>query len=156
MDKPNDIFYKVEIRYESEGDWLDENLYITQQPVWIYASRDEGDVYDEHDHYFWIIDKDGENAYVANGNLYYMQAMSNAILLKSAETKHYKVSVSEIDWSELPQTHQKKFDNYRWLSEHPIKFYEYPDSKYIQVKRAKVPDGISVERWLYNHGQPFE
>ena len=23
MDNPNDIFYKVEIRYESDGDWLD-------------------------------------------------------------------------------------------------------------------------------------
>ena len=149
MDKPNDIFYKVEIRYESEGVWLDENLYIIQKPVWVY--RDEGDVYHEHDHHFWISDKDGENAYVADGNLYYMQAMSNAILLKSAETEHYKVSVSEIDWTELPQTHQKKFDNYS-----PIKFHEYPDSKYIQVKRAKVPDGISAERWLYNHNQPFD
>ena len=39
MDKPNDIFYKVEIRYESEGDWLDEILYITQKPVWVYTSE---------------------------------------------------------------------------------------------------------------------
>lgn len=151
MDKPNDIFYKVEIRYQSEGDWIDETLYIIQKPVWVYTSEDEEDVCDEHDHYFWIIDRNGENAYVADGNLYYMQAMSNAILLKSAETEHYKVSVSEIDWLELPRTHQKKFDNYN-----PIKFHEYPESKYIQVKRAKVPDGISAERWLYNHSQPFD
>ena len=39
MDKPNDIFYKVEIRYQSEGDWIDETLYIIQKPVWIYTSE---------------------------------------------------------------------------------------------------------------------
>ena len=159
MDKPENVFYKAEIRYESEGDWKDrvnQTLYIEQSAIWLYSSEDEGNVYDEHVHHYRILDMSGDNVYIMNGNLYYMQAMSNAILLKSAETEHYKVSVSEIDWSELPQTHQKKFDNYRWLSEHPIKFHEYPESKYIQVTRAKVPDGIPAERWLYNHSQPFD
>lgn len=113
MDKPENVFYKVKIHYESDGECNENILYVAQYPVWIYASKDEGDVYDEHNHYFKIIDKAGENIQIACDNLYYMQAMSNAILLKSAETEHYKVSVSKIDWSELPQTHQKKFDNYR-------------------------------------------
>ena len=59
MDKPASVFYKVEIRYESEGDWKDrvnQTLYIEQSAIWLYSSEDEGNVYDEHIHHYRILD----------------------------------------------------------------------------------------------------
>ena len=49
MDKPENIYYKATIQYESEGDLLTQILYITEGPVWKYFSEVEGDVYDEDD-----------------------------------------------------------------------------------------------------------
>jgi hypothetical protein len=56
------------------------------------------------------------------------------------------VNIESIEWSELPELYQKRVDVYRWQSEHPVKFYEYPESKFIEVHRSKVPEGIPVER----------
>lgn len=156
MDKPENIYYKATIQYESEGDSLTQILYITEGSVWKYFSEAEGDVYDEDDKWYWIFDENGKDAYIDDGNRYYMEAMSHMMLLESIKSDKYEVKIESIEWSELPELYQKRVDVYRWLSEHPIKFYEYPESKFIEVSRSKVPDRIPVERWLFNHSQPFD
>lgn len=156
MDKPEYIYYKAKIQYESEGDLLTQILYIAESFVWKYFSKEEGDVYDDCDRWYWILDEDGKDAYIGDGNRYYIEAMSHVMLLKNVKTDKYEVEIESIVWSELPEPFQKRVDIYRWLSEHPIKFYEYPESKYIEVHRAEVPEDIPAERWLFNHSQPFD
>ena len=60
MKKPENIYYKASIQYESEGDLLTQILYITEGPVWKYFSEAEGDVYDEDDKWYWIFDENGK------------------------------------------------------------------------------------------------
>ena len=156
MKKPENIYYKASIQYESEGDLLTQILYITEGPVWKYFSEAEGDVYDEDDKWYWIFDENGKDVYIGDGNRYFMEAMSHVMLLKNIKSEKYEVKNELIDWSELPELYQKRVDVYRWLSEHPIKFYEYPESKFIEVHRSEVPDRIPVERWLFNNSQPFD
>lgn len=152
MNKPENIYYKATIQYESEGDSLTQILYITEDPVWKYFSEAECDVYDEDDNF----DENGKDTYIDDGNRYFMEAMSHAMLLKNIKSENYEVKIESIDGSELPEAYQKRVDVYRWHGEHPVKFYEYPESKFIEVHRFEVPEGILAERWLFNHSQPFD
>ena len=106
-----------------------------------------------------ICDEIGNEPHISSGSVWFYDAVAAVITNTEKHIKRpfYTVEMSECEFKNMPAAVQKRFDYYRYVEENPLKLFEYPESKYIQVSRHSVPEyAKSVSDWLHHNCQPFD